>query len=264
MLEQSGEGYDLQRLRQQAAPLVVHHAVVMTSTHDRARQEVESGVLDQPALVVADTQSAGRGRGDHSWWSAPGNVMATFVLPQNRIVPCGLVPLLAGLAVRRALVQVTAFDRISLKWPNDVLIGRQKTAGLLCERLQRFDLIGIGVNVNVGSDQAPQMLRDRVTCLREATGRTWDLTEVLGAICRQLDGVFSASSLQEVCAMMEVYAAHHALTGQDIAVIDTEEPSPATGRCLGVDVDGRLMVETSQGRRWLLTGSIAPLAPGSC
>lgn len=260
MTDRLSDGYDLKRLQRCVRPLVVRHAAVMTSTNDRARQEVESGLLDGPALVVADAQSAGRGRGHNSWWSAAGNLMATFVLSQNPTVPPGLVPLLAGLAVRRALVEATGLDGISLKWPNDVLIGERKTAGLLCQRLQRVDLIGIGVNVNAGSDEAPEPLRGRISSLREATGRAWDLTDVLSAVSRQLTSVLSTTSRANVSEMMAEYALHHALNGRDIALIDTDEAVPLTGRCRGIDAEGRLLVETRQGMRSILTGSVMTLS----
>lgn len=264
MSEVSGKGYDLERLQERVHPLALRHAILTTSTNDLARREVESGVLDQPALVVADNQSAGRGRGANRWWSAAGNLMATFVLWQNSRIPFGLVPLLAGLAVRRALMELTGFDGISLKWPNDVVIGERKTAGLLCERLQLVDLIGIGVNVNADSGEAPAPLRDRMTSLRRVTGRTWDLTDVLIAISRQLDGVLSTASPDQVREMMREYASHHAVTGRDIAIIETDESSPAKGRCVGIDPGGRLILETNQGTRFFLTGSVTTLAPGTC
>ena len=111
MSEDSGNTYDLKRLQDRVRPLQLRHARVVTSTNDWAKQEVESGLLQAPALLVADSQSAGRGRGTNTWWSAMGNIAATFVVPQNPHLAFGLVPLLAGLAVRRALVRLVRVAR---------------------------------------------------------------------------------------------------------------------------------------------------------
>jgi BirA family biotin operon repressor/biotin-[acetyl-CoA-carboxylase] ligase len=171
-------------------------------------------------------------------------------------VAFGLVPLLAGLAVRRALVELTASEEIGLKWPNDLVIGRRKAAGLLCERLQQVDLIGVGVNVNAGSRDAPAQLRERIISLRELTGNVWDLTDVVSELSQELDRVLSVESEHAVREMLQEYSLHHWPTGKDIQLIDTDRAARMEGRCVGIDPQGQLLVKTSQGSHALLTGSI--------
>lgn len=256
MPEDLGKTYDLKRLQARIQPLQLHHTPEITSTNDWARQEVESERLQAPALMMADSQLAGRGRGTNTWWSAAGNIAVTFVMPQNPHLEFGLVPLLAGLAVRRALVRLSACEEIGLKWPNDLVVGHRKAAGLLCERLQRFDLIGVGINVNAGSREAPVPLRERIISLRELSGAVWDLTDVASELSQDLQRVLSVESAQAARDMLREYTQHHWPTGKHIELVDADRTPQIAGHCVGIDSQGRLLVKTKQGTHALLTGSI--------
>jgi BirA family biotin operon repressor/biotin-[acetyl-CoA-carboxylase] ligase len=263
MPDELGTRYDLDRLQREVRPLTLRHTRLTASTNDWAKREAQSGAIRAPALFVADAQSAGRGRGSNTWWSAPGNIAATFAVAQNAHVAFGLLPLLAGLAVRRALVRLTAREDIALKWPNDLVAGPRKAAGLLCERLQRVDLIGVGVNVNAGSDQAPAELGERITSLRQLTGNAWDLTDALCAISQEAGRLFSVDSGRAARAMLEEYAQHHSPTGKHIEVIDADRSPRLGGRCVGIDAQGRLLLKTAQETHALLTGSIVSVTPAA-
>ncbi len=252
--------YDLSRLEICARPLKLRHARVIASTNDWARQEVESGLIQAPALLIADSQSAGKGRGTNTWWSAIGNMAATFVMSQNPHIPLGLTPLLAGLAVRRALVRLTACTEIGLKWPNDLVVGPRKLAGLLCERLPQVDLIGVGVNVNAGSSQAPTDLRQRILSLSDLTGNVWELTDVVGEICHDMSDMLSLDSEAVARERLQEYSQHHWPTGKSIELIDTDRTPRIAGRCLGIDAQGRLLVKTEEGNQSFLTGTIASVS----
>ncbi len=256
MPETSGKTYDLNRLGARLRPLDLRHTRAIGSTNAWAKQESLSGVVHAPALFVADSQSAGRGRGNNIWWSAPGNIAATFVMAQNAHLDFGLVPLLAGLALRRALVPLTACEKMALKWPNDLVVGRRKAAGLLCERLQQVDLIGVGVNVNADSQVAPAELRERIVSLRELTGNAWDLTELLCEISHQMHQVLSVESESAIHKLLQEYSRHHWPTGKNIELVGTDRAPRVGGRCVGIDSQGRLVLNTGQECRRLLTGSI--------
>ncbi len=251
-----GKPYDVNRLGDRVRPLQLRHTRATGSTNAWAKRESQTGAVRAPALFVADSQWAGRGRGTHTWWSAPGNLAATFVLRPNAHLPFGVVPLLAGLAVRRALVPLTACEKLALKWPNDLVVGQRKAAGLLCERLQQVDLIGVGVNVNAGSDEAPAELRERVVSLRELTGNVWDLNDVLCVISREMLRLFSGESESATQELLQEYSRHHWPTGKNIELAGTDRAPRVAGRCVGIDSQGRLVVNTGQESFPLLTGSI--------
>ncbi len=252
--------YDFDLLEALVRPLTLRSTRMTASTNDWAKQEAQSGAVRVPALFVAASQSAGRGRGANTWWSPPGNIAATFVLAQNAHIAFGLVPLLAGLAVRRALVRLTACEQIGLKWPNDLVVGPRKAAGLLCERLQRADLIGVGVNVNAGSSEGPAELRERITSLRDLTGARWDLDKVLCEISRELHHLLSLESENAAHRMLQEYSQHHWPTGKYIELVEADRAPRVRGRCLGVDSEGRLLVDTGQASRAFLTGSMVSVA----
>ncbi len=256
MPEPCGKPYDVNLLGDRVRPLELRHARATGSTNTWAKLESQAGTVRAPALFVADSQEAGRGRGTNTWWSAPGNIAATFVMPQNAHLAFGLVPLLAGLALRRALVTLTACEEIALKWPNDLVVGRRKTAGLLCERLQQVDLIGVGVNVNAGSQEAPAELRERIVALRELTGNAWDLNEVLCEISHQMLQVLSVESQSATHKLLREYSRHHWPTGKNVELVDTDRAPRVGGRCAGIDSQGRLVLNTGLECHPLLTGSI--------
>jgi biotin-[acetyl-CoA-carboxylase] ligase BirA-like protein len=260
MCRKLGYTYDFPRLQDQLPEWQLRHEAVIPSTNDWAKAEVESGATQNPAVFSADSQSAGRGRGTNIWWSAPGNIAATFIFSQNPHVPLGLLPLLAGLGVRRALVRIAVCDDLQLKWPNDLVVGRHKLAGLLCERLRRVDLIGVGVNVNADREEAPAELQQCITSLRELTTGTWDLTEILVEIGRELQRVVSLESETAAHKMLDEYSLHHWATGKDIELIDAERGPRIRGRCHGIDHQGRLIVETQQEMRAIVTGSIVTVS----
>src|SRR5437764_6952544 len=155
----NSHSYQLDRLRAGLRPFRLHWFPALRSTSDHAAAMRRRGGLFAPALVLAGRQTAGRGRGDHIWWSGPGCITVTFVLPVDERVAPHQLPLAAGLAVRNAAADLAGTDAVKLKWPNDVLYGGRTAAGLLCERVRGADLVGLGLNVNVDPATGPPALR---------------------------------------------------------------------------------------------------------
>src|SRR4051794_32360034 len=153
--------FQLARLRVGIKPFRLHWFPTLGSTNDHAAALRRRGTLFAPAVVLTGRQTAGRGRGDHAWWSGRGCLTVTFVLPVDDQTAPHHVPLIAGLAARNAAAELTGNDGIQLKWPNDLLFNGRKLAGLLCERVEKAALVGLGLNVNVAPRAAPPHLRGR-------------------------------------------------------------------------------------------------------
>lgn len=149
------------------------------STNDEARRRLDA--LDNLSVLAAEIQTAGRGQGDHTWTSAPGqNLTFTLVL---KFPPCApiatseilLITQAVTGGIRRYLLSKGVESRI--KWPNDIYVGDRKICGILIENILdgkqvSSSMIGIGLNLN--QDRFPADLPNPVS-LRQLTGRTYDL-----------------------------------------------------------------------------------------
>jgi len=240
--------FDLDRLRRQIRPLHLHWFPRLRSTNDHAAMLRRRGELFAPAMVLTGRQIAGRGRNTNTWWSGPGCLTVTFVLPIDEQLAAHQVPLLAGLAVRNAVVAISGESSILLKWPNDLIHRGRKLAGILCERLGRADLIGVGLNVNVAPDEPPGPLRARVTSLSQIVGRTLDKTDVLIALTNQIYSMLLRKREHPFAAALREYDQHHALLGRRISVSVSSDAPAITGTCKGLDSIGRLLVRTRGGQ----------------
>jgi BirA family biotin operon repressor/biotin-[acetyl-CoA-carboxylase] ligase len=199
--------------------------------------------LYAPAIVLTGRQTAGRGRGAHAWWSGAGCLTVTFALPVDEQLQPHQIPLLAGLAVRNAAAELADCDKIALKWPNDLLFEGRKLGGLLCERLDKVDLIGLGLNVNLDRSTAPPDLRNRVASLAEVRGEAIDITEVLAKAAAQLHRQWSRGAGHPFGAVLKEYDTHHALIGRRVSVVDGAAGT-VSGRCEGLDGMGRLLLRS--------------------
>jgi BirA family biotin operon repressor/biotin-[acetyl-CoA-carboxylase] ligase len=240
--------FNLARLRSELRPFRLHWFPRLRSTNDHAAALRERGTLFAPAVVLAGHQIVGRGRGAHRWWSASGSLTITFVLPVDEAVEAHQVPLLAGLAVRQAAAKITGGDSIQLKWPNDLLFRDRKLAGLLCERVRKVDLIGVGLNVNNDPADAPTDIRQKITSLRQiAGGKSFDMTDIVIAIAAELRETMRRRTQHPFAAVLAEYDEHHALIGRRVSVLEPGNERAITGKCEGLDEIGRLRVRSHDG-----------------
>ncbi len=138
---------------------VLHHFDEVTSTMDAARACL-TGNPDLSQVVWADRQSGGRGRRGREWYSPSGNLYFTIAVPTGvPVSKAAEYSFIAALSLSRALIRLNPHldQTLRLKWPNDVLIGEAKSAGILLETHDQgaWTLAGIGVNVVAGLDSAP-------------------------------------------------------------------------------------------------------------
>lgn len=239
--------FHLALLRSALRPFRLHWFPRLRSTNDHAAVLRRRGGLFAPAVVLTGHQLAGRGRGRNAWWSGAGCLTATFVLPVDEQLEPHQVPLLSGLGVRRAVVALTGdHERVQLKWPNDLLVDGRKLAGLLCERVEKVDLIGVGLNVNLDPRRAPRGLRERIASLSQIAGRAIDMTQAVATIGAELHRVLSRRDEQPFSAALREYDEHHALLGRRVRVIGADGAS-VSGLVVGLDPMGRLLLR-SRGR----------------
>lgn len=189
---------------------------------------------DAGLVVVAERQLSGRGRLDRAWVSPPraGLTFSVLLRPALPTMEWGWLPLLAGVAVARAIRAQAELEAV-LKWPNDVLVGDRKVAGLLAEAVAPGGLVlGIGLNVTTTQDELPH---EGATSLRLESAKTTDRGTLLRAVLRELSRV-----LADVDAGRAAYRELCSTIGQSVRV---ELPTGSVeGAAERIDEDGRLVV----------------------
>ena len=276
MSERHSSSFDLARLRAGLKPFRLHFFTTLRSTNDHAAVLRKRGDLFAPAVVLAARQTAGRGRGGNTWFSAGGSLTVTFVIAEHDAFAPHHLPLAAGLAARNAAAELTANDDIKLKWPNDLVVpiadspgsgspprGKhaplRKLAGLLCERVDNIDLVGIGLNVNRPVTPIPKNIRDRVIHLQQLRridpDQPFDLTTVLITLARHLHAALLQQPDTPFPAFLREYDRHHALVGRTVTVRSPHEP-PVAGVCQGLDETGRLLLRDGKTVHRIIAGHV--------
>jgi len=191
-------------------------------------------------VFTADFQTAGRGRLGHKWLSGPGeNLIMSAVIPVGGLAAdhAATLPLAVGLAVADGLAP---WADVSLKWPNDVMSGGGKLAGILCER--HGDNVVAGVGVNVGQREFPDEIAGRATSLALLGARV-RVVEVRDSVLEALAAVCVEWRTGGFAAVWPRIAAVDWLKGRELAVVQADnDAEPVRGKCGGIQPDGSLLV----------------------
>ena len=219
----------------------VHRKAATGSTNADARAGTHGDIY------AADFQTAGRGRLDHEWHAAAGeNLTFSAVLGVAGREPAEVatLPLVTGLAVAKAalpLLPESARASLGIKWPNDVLLGGRKLAGILCERNGDCVIAGIGINVNQVA--FPPEIAERATSLSLACGCALSRDEVLARVLGALYAAHAAWREGGFAAFRREFSQYDLLAGKVVSILQTDDdPAPVTGLCGGVQADGTLLV----------------------
>jgi len=212
-------------------------------------------------VVVAERQAAGRGRRDREWVSPPRAGLTVSVLlrpgtanPERGWPPVapgayGWLPLLAGVALLEAVHRVAEVDA-ALKWPNDLLAGGGKCAGILAEVAGDAVVVGIGLNVTTKADELPATTGLPATSLKLAGARVTDRDPLLRALLRGLAGWYAgwreADGDAEMSGLLAAYRRGCATIGRQVRVL-LPAGEPIEGEATGVDGDGQLVIRTADG-----------------
>ncbi len=217
----------------------------LDSTNLRVRELGYSGSAEG-TLVATERQTAGRGRRGRNWHSPSGRNLYFSVLLRPALAPetTSLITLAAGLGAVKAIERLTGF-RASLKWPNDLLWGQRKLAGILTELEMRgsrpdFAVLGMGVNVNIARSEMPAELADTAGSLLEATGRSWNRLELLSALLEDIEKEYTELSLGGQAGLLEKYRRVCATVGSRVIV--SEAGGCWQGRAEDVDETGGLVI----------------------
>jgi BirA family biotin operon repressor/biotin-[acetyl-CoA-carboxylase] ligase len=228
------------------------------STNAIARTLGEAGAIPPGTLVVAQAQTAGRGRLDHTWHSPAGQGIyaSLFLAPLVAPAEAHCVTLVAGLSVALALAQThPALDRhLDIKWPNDVLWQGRKLCGILVESsLQdnalRYLVVGIGINVSQAA--FPDEIRTRAVSVSQATGATVSRHDLLVRVLGHLDANLGQLADGRWPALRQHWERRSSFAhGRKVKFFDRGRP--VLGTTCGLTEDGALVVQLRDGTRQAL------------
>lgn len=245
----------------QAAPRFDVEAVQETgSTNTDLLQRVRQAQPTRPLLRAALRQTAGRGRHGRRWFASAGNALlfslaAPMKAEGDRIAAATLA---CGVGVAEALRAAGA--AVTLKWPNDLMVDGRKLGGLLCELAidpqgRRTLVVGIGINLHLDAATRDSIGRP-AAALEEAMATLAQREALIGRIA---DAVLDALRLYDEQGFVPLQPRFMALFAQRDALVDLIELGTrvAGGRALGVDGEGRLLLDTAQGLRVCASGELS-------
>ena len=234
-----------------------------TDSTNRVALELGHAGEAEGAVVVAEEQTAGRGRAGRSWASERGAGIYVTLLLRPRLAPvqAPLLTMMAGISARAAVEAVTGLY-VDLKWPNDLMIGGRKVGGILTEMhaepaLMKFVIVGIGLNVN--QEKFPAELSGTATSLRAESGRTHSRVEVLVRLLREFESDYGRFVREGPAAVVNKFqeVSSYAL-GKKVRVVTAAETF--TGVTAGLTAEGLLRVERSGGEIFtVIAGDVAEM-----
>lgn len=223
------------------------------STNARLLTRAEAGA-GSGTVVAAERQSAGRGRMGRAWFSAPDDSLTFSLLWRfPRGTQVGGLSLAVGVALAETLSSV-GVPGVALKWPNDVLLGGRKLAGVLIELVPgapQAAVIGIGLNLRL-----PASMPEELRALAAAPEVDLPRNELLARLLSALHGALNEFAVGGFAALRDRWLGYCAHLDAPVRVI-SEFAVPVEGRCMGVDVDGALLLETAVCVQRILSGDVS-------
>ncbi|MDR1324007.1 MAG: biotin--[acetyl-CoA-carboxylase] ligase [Candidatus Margulisbacteria bacterium] len=206
--------------------------------------------LTDRAVIVAEEQTAGRGRLNRVWLSPRGeNIYCSIVLKEQKSNP--LLTVLAALAVARTVRGRGLAAR--LKWPNDVLVHEKKICGVLAESNAKGLVVGIGVNINMTAESLAALDRP-ATSLRAETGRIHDRGKFLRELLKKFFAFYEQARRAGFAKLAEIWQNELDLTGKRVKIQTVQQEF--YGTVIQIDKEGALLVATAQGVEKVLAGDV--------
>lgn len=226
------------------------HFFQTESTNDVA---MRLGERDEPhgTVVIAERQTAGRGRGGHSWVSekSVGIYVTTLLRPPISPMQAPALTLVAGLAARDAIAEETALEP-DIRWPNDIMLNGKKVCGILAEmqaELDRIHFAAVGIGINVNQSKMQEELAGIATSLRMETGRVHSRLELLLRLLRRLDHYYNQLILEGANPIVRRFSEVSSY-GQGKRVRITNGKASFVGTTAGLEPSGILRVQRDDGR----------------
>jgi BirA family biotin operon repressor/biotin-[acetyl-CoA-carboxylase] ligase len=218
-----------------------------------------AATVDEGTVVIAESQTAGRGRLGRKWISPEGGIWLSIILkPKIQPIHAPRITLLAGVSVART---IRCFGPpAKIKWPNDILINGKKVCGILTEIMAEADLIdylivGVGIDANVDTESFPEDIRDSSTSLKKEIGDRINRVDFVRKLLEEFDGLYLEFQKEGFKSILEDWRNKSATIGEWVKI--TTQTRTIYGEAIGVDNEGALILETSD-------GNLEKIVAGSC
>lgn len=233
---------------------------VLDSTNLRAKLDAEKGA-PQGALVVADMQTAGRGRRGRSWSSPAGtNAYFTLILkPDFEPDKASMLTLVMAMAVAEGIREACGLEAL-IKWPNDIVVGGKKVCGMLTElsvQQEYIQHVVVGAGVNVGIQEFPPEIADTAACLEEECGRRVPRAQLIVYIMKAFEKYYEKfMETMDFSVLKEAYDNLLVNCDREVCVLDPK--GEYTGISRGINSVGELLVELPDGsERTVYAGEVS-------
>lgn len=240
-----------------------HYFAELDSTNTRARELAESGAAEGE-IVIAESQTQGRGRLGRRWESPPLSNLYLSIILRPGLPPkhAPQITLAAAVALVETVGSFLPRPPV-IKWPNDILIDGKKLAGILTEaacdtECVQYVILGIGLNLNYRAETMPETLRQRATSMADRAGENLSRETVLVRLIHDLDRCYGELEESGFAALRPRWETHFGLRGRRVRVELGDQT--IIGRAQGIDHEGALIVETDdEQRRSIIAGDVIPL-----
>lgn len=239
-----------------ATSLLDHRPVhFFSSTSSTNTEAMQLGLAGAPAgtLVVAETQTEGRGRRGRPWLSPTGAGLYFSLILRPMIDPADLpkITLAAGVAACRAIETLTGLNPM-IKWPNDLLLSNRKFAGILTETAPLpaqgppMVIVGVGININTKADQFPENLRDKITSLALEKGASLLRGPLLAAVVAEIVRGIKQLELVGFAQIRSDFSVRDFTFGRTLTWL-TPDSRKVEGEGVGIDAEGLLHIRDAAG-----------------
>ncbi len=226
----------------------IHYFKETESTNIIAREIASS--VEEGTVVIAESQTGGRGRLGRKWLSPEGGIWLSIILkPRIQPLYAPRITLLAGVAVAKTIRSIGLQARI--KWPNDVLINGKKVCGILTEIGAEMDMVdycvvGIGIDANVDTESFPEEFRESSTSLKKELGHEINRVEFVQRLLEEFEILYLKFQNEGFPSILEEWRNMSATIGEWVKI--TTQTRTVYGEAIGVDNEGALILETSDGQ----------------
>jgi len=221
------------------------------STNIQAKRLAEDGA-ENGTLIVADMQTAGKGRRGRSWQQSSGTMISmTFILkPAFTPDKASMLTLVAAHSVAKAIEEETGLD-VFIKWPNDIIVHQKKVVGILTEmslsvEQDSIHYVVVGIGINVNPEHIPEELKDTATSLYLESGRKFNRSRMIARVMKCFEEDYERFlETEDLSSILDSYNARLISAGREVRILDPKGEYTGTSR--GMNRIGELIVEKADG-----------------